>query len=157
VTSLGFLAVSYLQDSVCVVDLRGPDIILREGFGDDSSASERRGSVGAVASTLKFAICGLGSGTSPPHALDQSSYLTDTKQTGTSDPNPQIRLLASYESGLTRITTLSDGLAGWTADKKPATVTHDSQARPIASFIIDAGKGFEQVVSLQRLKSASSS
>lgn len=60
----GFLAISYLQNSVCIVDLRGPEIILREGFGDDGGGGERRGSVSAVAKSLKFAVSGLGSGAS---------------------------------------------------------------------------------------------
>lgn len=85
--------------------------------------------------------------------LTIASARADRNPTVWADPNPQVRLVASYESGLTRVTTLSDGLAGWTIDKKTASVTHDSQVRPVASFVLDAIRGDEQAVNLHRLKS----
>lgn len=122
VSDAGFLAISYLQNSLCLVDLRGPEIILREGFGEEG---DRRGSINTVARTLQFTVSGLGS-----------------------DPAPQVRLLAVYDSGATKVFTVVEGLAGWTVEKKVASVAHDSLVHPFASFVLEGKKG--EIISTNR-------
>jgi syntaxin-binding protein 5 len=59
--------VAYVQKSVVIVDLRGPDVILREGFTEDGLKVKRKkkGSQNVPADssqcvTLKWTICRLG-------------------------------------------------------------------------------------------------
>lgn len=59
VSDAGFLAVSFLQNSLAVVDLREPEIILRDGFGEEGQTV--RAEVTAVGA-LSWAVCGLASG-----------------------------------------------------------------------------------------------
>ena len=65
VSDTGFLAVSFVQKkSLCVLDLRGPDIILREGFAEEGEKSKK--GEGSVAQTLTWSICAIGTGWYPP-------------------------------------------------------------------------------------------
>lgn len=56
----GFLAVSFAQKSLCVLDLRGPDIMLREGFAEEGEKSKK--GEGSVAMTLRWSVCAIGTG-----------------------------------------------------------------------------------------------
>lgn len=62
VSDVGFLAVSYARKSLCIVDLRGPEIILREGFAEEGE--KYKGGESGLALSLNWAICGLGPGES---------------------------------------------------------------------------------------------
>lgn len=63
----GFLAVAYASKSVIIVDLRGPDVILREGFTEEGLRvkKKKKGSQNVPADssqclTVKWTICRLG-------------------------------------------------------------------------------------------------
>lgn len=61
VSNGGFLAISFSQRSVCVVDMRGPEVIMREGFGEDGEKA--RSGESTVASKMTWTACGYGNGT----------------------------------------------------------------------------------------------
>lgn len=63
----GFLAVAYAQKSVIIVDLRGPDVILREGFTEEGLRvkKKKKGGQNVPADSsqcvaVKWTICRLG-------------------------------------------------------------------------------------------------
>lgn len=69
---VGFLAVAYANNSMAIIDLRGPEVILREGFNEDGDKVKKKrkketqnvvGEQSAIG-TLKWAISGLGPGMS---------------------------------------------------------------------------------------------
>jgi hypothetical protein len=78
----GFIAVAYAQKSFVVVDMRGPDVILREGYSEDGKkVRKRKGSQnlpaeGQTCARLKWTICRVGA-----------------------DSAPAVRLMVSYAKG----------------------------------------------------------
>lgn len=97
----GFIAVAFQSNSLAVIDMRGPDVILREGFDEDGVMLKRKkrknhnnqnvvGEKDLVA-TLKFVVCGMGAG-----------QYTNAKLWGPADMIDTIarpRLIVAYEKG----------------------------------------------------------
>lgn len=76
--SLGFIAVSFASNSVAIIDMRGPDVILREGFNEDGVMVKKRKKKGnvqnvpaehSVAEALKWVVSGMGTDASPKPRL----------------------------------------------------------------------------------------
>jgi syntaxin-binding protein 5 len=127
VSDTGFLAVSYVEKSLCVVDLRGPDMILREGFAEEGEKSKK--GEASVAQSLTWSICAIGT-----------------------DPSVGLRLFVGYQKGLSKIYSFVHGLAGWEVAKKPITFTHEALVNPLSSFVIDAQSGEELRPNASRLQ-----
>ncbi|KAJ9102613.1 hypothetical protein QFC19_004722 [Naganishia cerealis] len=128
---IGFLAVAYAQKSVVIVDLRGPDVILREGFTEEGLKvkKKKKGSQNVPADssqcmTLKWTICRLGG-----------------------DQGLAPRLILGYARGSTKIYSLNSVLGEWVVETKPATHNHDSLSNPIKNYILDYETGAELVAS----------
>jgi syntaxin-binding protein 5 len=158
----GFLAVSFTQRSLCIVDLRGPEILLREGFDEDGE--DDRSGEGSVASKLRWSVCGYGNGQSilfPPFLglclHDVRDELTPVSLAPLADVTPAVRLFISYAKGLTKVYSLvHHDLAGWQLDrKKTHTFSHDSLVYPLASYILDVSTGDELELDPSRLQSSS--
>ncbi|EIW71752.1 hypothetical protein TREMEDRAFT_27343 [Tremella mesenterica DSM 1558] len=137
VSDIGFIAVAFSQKSLAVFDMRGPDVILREGFDQDGEALKRRKKKGNVQNvpaeqslvgSLQWVVSGMGP-----------------------DPTPRPRLIVSYSKGMTKIYTLVNVLGEWMIEAKPPTFTNESLAGPLASFIVDPATGNEMTASAQSL------
>jgi hypothetical protein len=81
----GFIAVAFVENSLAILDMRGPDVILREGFNEDGKTMKRRKRKGnvqnvpaenSVVRTMKWVISGMGG-----------------------DSNTRPRLIVSYQKG----------------------------------------------------------
>lgn len=81
----GFIAVAFASNSLAVLDMRGPDVILREGFDEEGAQLKKKKKKGNVQNvvgetspigSMKWAIAGLGI-----------------------DPTPRPRLIVSYAKG----------------------------------------------------------
>jgi syntaxin-binding protein 5 len=68
----GFISVAFTSKSVAILDMRGPDVILREGFDEDGMVIKKKkrknqnvqNVVGeqSVAGRLKWVVSGMGNG-----------------------------------------------------------------------------------------------
>ncbi|KDQ15640.1 hypothetical protein BOTBODRAFT_283778 [Botryobasidium botryosum FD-172 SS1] len=134
-SEIGFLAVAYEQGLLIVVDMRGPFIILRE----DQKSERRHSRTPDVVSHLKWTICNIDS-----------------------EGDSALRLVASYQSGVTKVFTLKHSDTAPTGIKEsrfvvapnPAQISHSSMAHPLAAFVIDAHSGAEcpaSVAAFQKL------
>jgi len=72
-SSIGFLAVAFTSKSLAILDMRGPDVILREGFDEDGIAVKKKKKKGNVQNVLgeqaevgamKWVVAGMGTGES---------------------------------------------------------------------------------------------
>ena len=71
VSDIGFIAVAFTTKSLAIIDMRGPDVILREGFDEGGANVKKRkkGNVqnvpgeGSPVGSLKWTVAGLGNGT----------------------------------------------------------------------------------------------
>ncbi|KAL7424902.1 Lethal(2) giant larvae sro7 [Cryptotrichosporon argae] len=140
VSDIGFVAVAYATKTLTIMDLRGPEIILREGFDEDGEAMRKRKKKGnaqnvlgehSLVGCLKWVVSGLGA-----------------------DPTPRPRLIVSYAKGMTKIYTLVNVLGEWLVEPKPPTFTNDSLAGPLATFVLDAVNGNELAPSAESLSAA---
>lgn len=84
-TTAGFIAVAFSANSLAILDMRGPDVILREGFDEDGVMVKKRRKKGNVQNVpgetsqvgaLQWVVAGLGN-----------------------DPSPRPRLIVSYVKG----------------------------------------------------------
>lgn len=109
--------------------MRGPDVILREGFNEDGKTMKRRKRKGniqnvpaesSVVGAMKWVISGIGG-----------------------DMSLRPRLIVSYAKGTTKIYCLNNVLGEWLVDPKPPTFTNDSLASPLASYLLDPVTGNE--------------
>ena len=71
VSDIGFIAVAFASKSLAIFDMRGPDVILREGFDEDGAVMKRKRKKGNVQNVvgenspvgaMKWVVAGLGSG-----------------------------------------------------------------------------------------------
>ncbi|ORX37991.1 lethal giant larvae like, C-terminal-domain-containing protein [Kockovaella imperatae] len=140
VSDIGFIAVSYENNSLAIVDMRGPDVILREGFDSEGVTMKKKKKKGNVqnvpgesspVAALKWVVAGLGT-----------------------DSTPRPRLVVSYAKGMTKIYTLVNVLGEWMVEAKPPTFTNDSLANPIASFVVDPLTGNEMSATAEALSNA---
>ena len=70
----GFIAAAFDSRSIAIIDMRGPDVILREGFNEDGEMLKKKkrkdrntqNVVGEkdIVGRLNWVICGMGSGLS---------------------------------------------------------------------------------------------
>lgn len=81
---LGFIAVAFSSKSLAIIDMRGPDVILREGFDEDGAVMKKKKKKGnvqnvlpesSVVGSLKWVVSGMGGGKS---TLDQLHFWTLT-------------------------------------------------------------------------------
>lgn len=81
---LGFIAVAFSSKSLAIIDMRGPDVILREGFDEDGAVMKKKKKKGnvqnvlpesSVVGSLKWVVSGMGGGKS---SLDQLHLWTLT-------------------------------------------------------------------------------
>lgn len=109
--------------------MRGPDVILREGFNEEGKTMKKRKRKGnaqnypaenSVVGSMKWAISGIGG-----------------------DATRRPRLIVSYEKGTTKIYSLSNVLGEWVVDAKPPTFQNESLAAPLATFLLDPVEGHE--------------
>ncbi|KIO26607.1 hypothetical protein M407DRAFT_234840, partial [Tulasnella calospora MUT 4182] len=127
-SDVGFLAVAYRGNSLAVFDLRFPKVTLRTSWLPKSGDKDKLGPV----TTLLWSFCGLGS-----------------------DAHPRLRLIASYQHGITRVITLhvSPNSSDWEvvseAGGKSVEAGHFYEAErsspvdPLISTVIDGRKGDE--------------
>lgn len=82
---VGFIAVAFSANSLAILDMRGPDVSLREGFDEDGVMVKKRRKKGNVQNVpgetsqvgaLQWVVAGLGN-----------------------DPAPRPRLIVSYVKG----------------------------------------------------------
>lgn len=68
---IGFLAVAFANKSLAILDMRGPDVILREGFDEEGGAMKKKrkkGNVqnvvgeGSLVGAMKWVVSGIGPG-----------------------------------------------------------------------------------------------
>jgi syntaxin-binding protein 5 len=87
---------------MCIIDMRGPDIILREGFDEDGAKVNKRRKKGnmqnvpgesSLVGSMKWVVAGMGPGelNSPGNAQYGHAYTTDS--------SPRPRLIVSYIKG----------------------------------------------------------
>lgn len=135
-SDIGFLAIA-CGTALAVVDMRGPELLLRDGFGDEVGhqgleSREARKAAEAENSSpiahLTFSVC---------RVADDASLAP--------------RLIALRTSGLTTIWTLSRTLGQWFATRTSA-VRIEEIARPMAAFVTDlaANMCFASPPELQR-------
>lgn len=128
---IGFIAIAFAEHSLAVLDMRGPDVILREGFNEDGKTMKKRKRKGnsqnypaesSIVSSMKWVISGIGG-----------------------DPTHRPRLIVSYEKGTTKIYSLTNDplFSEWTVDPKPPTFSNESLAFPLATFVLDPATGNE--------------
>ena len=67
----GFIAVAFVTKSIAIIDMRGPDIILREGFDEEGLAVKKKRKKGnsqnvvgenSLVGAMKWVVSGLGPG-----------------------------------------------------------------------------------------------
>ena len=67
----GFIAVAFASKSLAIIDMRGPDVILREGFDEDGMMIKKRkkkgnvqnvGPESATVGAMKWVVSGIGAG-----------------------------------------------------------------------------------------------
>ena len=70
-TLVGFIAVAFASNSLAIVDMRGPDVILREGFDSEGVTMKKKQKKGNVQNvpgevspvgSMKWVVAGLGAG-----------------------------------------------------------------------------------------------
>lgn len=137
-SNVGFLAISYEERSMAIIDLRGPDVILREGFNAEGRKVKNKKkkshdlpAESSVCRHLAWSICHVGG-------------------QGILAP----RLIALYAKGLTKIFTLNHVLGEWLPDNKTITFSHDSLAFPLLSAVLDVESGAEIGTPRHRLQLA---
>ncbi|CAK9784876.1 unnamed protein product [Cutaneotrichosporon oleaginosum] len=137
VSDIGFIAVAYEQNSLAILDMRGPDVILREGFDGEGRTMKRRkrkahpqnvAAEGSQIGAMRWTISGIGG-----------------------DQALRPRLIVSYQSGKTKIYGLNNVLGEWLVDPKPPTFQNDSLASPLASYLLDPVTGNELLASPEAL------
>ncbi|WRT69409.1 uncharacterized protein IL334_006395 [Kwoniella shivajii] len=140
VSDIGFIAVAFASKSVAIIDMRGPDVILREGFNEDGENMKKKKKKGNVQNVLgensmvgamKWVVSGMGA-----------------------DLINRPRLIVSYGKGMTKIYVLINVLGEWVVENKPPTFTNESLAGPIASFVLDPITGNELLPSSESLQAA---
>ncbi|BEI88387.1 uncharacterized protein CcaverHIS019_0111050 [Cutaneotrichosporon cavernicola] len=137
VSDIGFIAVAYEQNSLAILDMRGPDVILREGFDGDGRTMKRRkrkahpqnvAAEGSQIGAMRWTVSGMGG-----------------------DQALRPRLIVSYQSGKTKVYCLNNVLGEWLVDPKPPTFQNDSLASPIATYLLDPISGNELLASPEAL------
>lgn len=137
VSDIGFIAVAYAQNSLAILDMRGPDVILREGFTEDGKTMKRRKRKGnahnfpsenSPVGSMKWVISGMGG-----------------------DPSPRPRLIVSYDKGTTKIYGLQNIIGEWTVEQKPPTFANESLANPLSTYVLDPETGNERLAAPQAL------
>ncbi|WVQ79503.1 hypothetical protein IAT38_001602 [Cryptococcus sp. DSM 104549] len=140
VSDIGFIAVAFNSRSLAIIDMRGPDVILREGFNEDGEMMKKKKKKGntqnvlaenSVVGAMKWVVCGMGA-----------------------DVTNKPRLIVSYAKGMTKMYALSNVLGEWVVDVKPPTFTNDSLAGPLNSFVLDPMTGNELLASSEALQAA---
>lgn len=120
----GVLAVAW-NERLAVVDLRGPELLYSEG----SDRPENGG-----ISTLTWAVCAEGDSTFA-WTWPCSTYILTVSLTTDSERHP--RLIAGYNSGLSRCFTLSYTLETWIVNTAFSTFEHTSLQSPLIMFAMD--------------------
>ncbi|WWD20056.1 hypothetical protein CI109_104529 [Kwoniella shandongensis] len=140
VSDIGFIAVAFASKSLAIIDMRGPDVILREGFDEDGllmKKKKKKGNVqnvvgeSSVVGAMKWVVAGMGA-----------------------DVTNRPRLIVSYAKGMTKIYVLINVLGEWVVETKPPTFTNESLAGPLASFVLDPITGSELNASSESLQAA---
>ncbi|KAK8849434.1 hypothetical protein IAR55_004766 [Kwoniella newhampshirensis] len=140
VSDIGFIAVAFASKSLAIIDMRGPDVILREGFNEDGvmmKKKKKKGNVqnvigeASVVGAMKFVVAGMGA-----------------------DTVNRPRLIVSYAKGMTKIYVLVNVLGEWVVETKPPTFTNESLAGPLASFVLDPVGGSELQATAESLQTA---
>ncbi|WVR08305.1 hypothetical protein IAU60_005358 [Kwoniella sp. DSM 27419] len=140
VSDIGFIAIAFASKSMAIIDMRGPDVILREGFNEDGEMMKKKKKKGNVQNVLgensligsmKWVVSGLGN-----------------------DLVNRPRLIVSYAKGMTKIYNLINALGEWLVEAKPPTFTNESLAGPLASFVLDPMTGNELLPVAESLQAA---
>ncbi|WWC93095.1 uncharacterized protein L201_008060 [Kwoniella dendrophila CBS 6074] len=140
VSDIGFIAVAFSSKSLAIIDMRGPDVILREGFNEDGEQMKKKKKKGnvqnvlgeqSVVGSMRWVVSGMGA-----------------------DLVNRPRLIVSYAKGMTKIYVLINSLGEWIVETKPPTFTNESLAGPIASFVLDPINGNELTPSSESLQAA---
>ena len=141
-SDVGFLAVAYASGLLLIIDLRGPRILLRSTSRPHGSSSFlHRHSESEPIQQLTWACCGLSTGTC--NVPELPFYMSDIDRPYLLDPQSQMRLLCTTDSGQTSIYTLRYGAQStWSIDAHPATAEGSVHPIPGGSFILDAKKGY---------------
>lgn len=143
--------------SVAVLDMRGPDVILREGFDEDGMVIKKKkrknqnvqNVIGeqSVVGRLKWVVSGMGSG-------ELVAEHEKSRAHGHTDTTPRPRLIVSYAKGMTKIYTLVNVLGEWMVEAKPPTFTNDSLSGPLGTFVLDPASGNELFATGEALTAA---
>ncbi|KAF7307215.1 WD40 containing SNARE-dependent exocytosis protein [Mycena indigotica] len=120
ISDIGFLAVAHAE-SLIVVDMRGPRVILRRGHDKKK----------ARMSSLHI------------HAAEANPIVELHWNVSTADNDPQnrVRLLVGYASGATELLTLSRPSNVWQVEQEIKKVDGAPHPIPGGTFILDAKKG----------------
>lgn len=120
ISDVGFLAIAH-NTSLAIVDLRGPEFLVKDGFGDslDVNPSETKESKRMAEAETKASIV----------KLDFTIART------AEDPSLALRLLVTREKFLT-IWTLTRSLDIWLAERTSAREMNDL-ANPLQNFVVD--------------------
>ncbi|KAK4685038.1 hypothetical protein P7C73_g5117, partial [Tremellales sp. Uapishka_1] len=139
VSDIGFIAVAFTSKSLAILDMRGPEVILREGFDEDGVMIKKKKKKNqnmqnvlgekSLVGTMKWVVSGMGP-----------------------DSHPRPRLIVSYVSGMTKIYSLVNVLGEWIVETKPPTFTNESLAGPIASFVLDPLTGTQYLPTAESLQ-----
>ncbi|OCF77713.1 hypothetical protein I204_01711 [Kwoniella mangroviensis CBS 8886] len=140
VSDIGFIAIAFASKTLAIIDMRGPDVILREGFNEDGEQMKKKKKKGnvqnvlgeqSVVGAMRWVVSGMGA-----------------------DLVNRPRLIVSYAKGMTKIYVLINSLGEWIVETKPPTFTNESLAGPIASFVLDPVNGTELSPSSESLQAA---
>ncbi|WVO13704.1 hypothetical protein L204_101325 [Cryptococcus depauperatus] len=142
VSDIGFISVAFSNNSVAIIDMRGPDVVLREGFDEEGMVMKTKKKKGNT-----------------QHVLSENSLVGSMKWVVSgmgSDLRNQPRLIISYAKGMTKIYSLINVLGEWMVELKPLAFMSDSLAEPLASFVLDPMTGVELTTSAEALEAAMS-
>lgn len=141
VSDIGFIAIAFATKTLAILDMRGPDVILREGFEEGGENLKRRKkknrnvqnvpAESSLVGTLKWVVSGMGQ-----------------------DMTLRPRLIVSYQKGTTKIYSLHNVLGEWMVEAKPPVFTNESLANPLGSWVISPSTGEELAPTADALKSS---
>ncbi|KAF8167354.1 WD40 containing snare-dependent exocytosis protein [Crassisporium funariophilum] len=143
-SDIGFLAVSYRDGSLLIIDMRGPKILVSLGANKRPKTLPRP----------HVPLRGSAAGTTPSNSgPDLVKSLTWTVSCLEKDSQQSVRLIAAYQSGHAEVHTLmhSGNPVSWTVFGEPAPCKAMGDSLPDGIFVLDSKTGAQWKADRARL------